>query len=322
MSVILRIILVISWLCLSTTTLFAQQEQQNEPATEQTANEEATKVDPLTQQSEEQTTEPATTQDSSSHNRPEILAPIDELEQHKSDLDHYMESEELSDILVQAQSFKITTATHETPQNKGTIILLPDWQQALTNPHAINFLRKQLPDMGWTTIAVTPRNAPQNFPSVAIEEQQRATDNTESLTSYKTFLVSLLEQLYEQAKRNPGVIIVLTQGNHALLLPELINEGTIEAPAAMIMLSGYGITQNITSNGAQRISQSDIPILDLYLKRDNYLVANAAKLRRKLTTQELTPGYRQRELHNVTTGYYPNEMMLKEIKGWLRSIGW
>ena len=69
-------------------------------------------------------------------------------------------------------------------------------------------------------------------------------------------------------------------------------------------------------------AQSDIPILDLNLKRDNYLVANAAKLRRKLTTQELTLGYRQRELHNVNTGYYPNEMMLKEIKGWLRSIGW
>ncbi len=318
----LRIILVISWLCLSTTTLFAQQEQQNETANEQTANEEATKVDPLTQQSEDKTTEPTTTQDSSSANRPEIVAPVDELEQQKSDLSHYLTTEQLTDILVQTQSFKITTATHETPQNKGTMILLPDWQQALTNPHAINYLRKQLPAIGWTTIAVTPPNAPQNFPSVAIDAQQRTTDNTEVLTSYKTFLVALLEQLYEQAKRHPGVIVVLSQGNHALLLPELINDGSLEAPAAMIMLSAYGITDEIASNGAQQISQSNVPILDLHLKRDNYLVANTAKLRRKLTTQELTPGYRQRELHNVTTGYYPNEIMIKEIKGWLRSIGW
>jgi len=309
MSTWFRCLVVIGFGLLLNSSAFSQEATQEQPT-------ETTQTEPTDQKSE------GSSSGDLNSSRPEILPPIDKLEQQKSDLTHFLPTEEFSEVLAQAQSYTIAISTHETPQNKGTVILLPDWQQALTNPHAINFLKASLPTIGWTTLTVAPPSMPENYPSIALSKTEREEQDSESLKTYQQFLVALFEQLYQKAKSYPGVIVVLAQGNHALLLPKLFNEEMLDTPAAFIMLSAYSLTDETNTIAAQQVSLSEVPILDLYLRRDNYLVANAAKLRSKYTTQELTPGYRQRALNNITPSYYPAHRMLTEIKGWLYSIGW
>ena len=38
--------------------------------------------------------------------------------------------------------------------------------------------------------------------------------------------------------------------------------------------------------------------------------------------QELKAYYRQRQISNTVTGYYPNQALLSQINSWLKAIGW
>ncbi len=252
----------------------------------------------------------------------EIIAPIVKFSQQKEDLTHYLAEKIIKPVLAGPDGHTTLVETSTTQNNKGVVILLPEWQQNATNPKAINFLRKSLPAKGWTTITVQPPNMPDNYPSHAFELSEQVEENNKILTSYKEKLQTLMTAVIEQAKNYPGIFLVVAQGSHAAVLIDIYEEQPDIMPTAFVMLSSYMLTDAANERFAQNIALSELPVLDLFLYKDHPRVKSSAQLRKKYTNRELKTSFRQKQLSNFNTGYYPKETLLREINGWLKTIGW
>ncbi len=294
--------------------LFFQNEENN--SQEQT-EEAKKKTDESVDKSEDAAEKPLST---ASKKRAEIFAPIDAVSQKEQDLNHYLTKDNISPMLAGANDF-ITLIHENTASNqKGVMILLPDWQMSATSSNALNYLRETLPNQGWTTITIQPPGKPDGYPSNALKLIQKNEENKKILDQYQDSLVLIMNAVMDKAKDYPGIFVVVSKGSHAALLGNLYSTGKLEAPSAMVMLSNYMLTD--AQEYAEILAQSDVPVLDLYLSRDQQLAQDNAFLRKAQANKEMKAYYRQTRLYNSQVGYYPEKSLLIAINGWLKSIGW
>ena len=120
----------------------------------------------------------------------------------------------------------------------------------------------------------------------------------------------------------PGIFIFVTEGNNASFIVDIVNQEDVDKPNAIIFLSAFKETVDENNNFAKNLAMTEIPVLDLYLSKDNRHVHPSAVLRKKQADKELKIMYRQKMIHNFTPNYYPEMTLAKEIQGWLVSIGW
>lgn len=252
----------------------------------------------------------------------DIAPPIDTLANKKEDLKHYLPSEIIQPLLVGPNDHTTLISTNNAVNNKGVMILLPDWQQTAASPKALNALRNHFPDQGWTTISVLPPNKPTNYPSLAIDITARTEENTKVLNDYQQELAKIIEAVTEKAKGYPGIIVVVAEGHNAALLFNIYKEELAEKPTALIIMGAHLNDDMANLTSATNLSLLELPVLDLYLKADNRLISKSIKLRKKLVNQELKSNFRQKIIYNIQTSYYPPASLIKEINGWLKSIGW
>lgn len=252
--------------------------------------------------------------------------------QHKEDLTHYIPAKNVKPLLAGPDDY-ITLITESTSVNsKGVAILLPDWQQGATNPKAINFLRNRLPQEGWTTLSIQPDNIPENYPSNALKASEQQEANSTVIEAYKVKLGAMINAVIEKANDYPGIVMIIAQGSHGAMVVDLLDENEsapiiTQPPNALILLSSYLLTNNklidgINTEFATKLSYSEYPVLDLYLMHDNPIVLDKAGERLSLAKKEMKVYYRQRQLINSAMGYYPEEELISQLNGWLKSIGW
>jgi hypothetical protein len=259
--------------------------------------------------------------------QPTFIEPISQLTQHKQDIQHYQIAVEVRPLLVGTDEYITIIKKQTSINNKGVMILLPDWQQGINDPKAVNYLLNTLPALGWNTIAIQPDNKPTNFPSMALTTDDQTKENKLNITAYKNKLSALLNAIMNIAKQYPGIVVVIAQGNNAALLVELYEKESTDLPNALIMLSSFresnpDLVNDVNEKFAQQIAQNNLPILDLYLRYDNPIVLAKAEQRKQLAKQAMKTYYRQRQLNNTATGYYPSKELIKQITGWLKVIGW
>lgn len=256
-----------------------------------------------------------------------IKKPISLTKQYKDDLKHYLTDEQVKSLLAGPDDYLTLVKKYTSANSKGVAILLPEWQQGATNPKAINYLRNVLPSKGWSTIAIQPSNKPENFPSTAITIDEQKKENQLALDAYKKKLSTLLNAVMNTAREYPGIVLVIAQGNNAALLVDLYSNEGSQRPNALIMLSSYrqsnhALVNSINESFARQLALTELPILDLYLKHDNTIVLAKAAQRKSFARQEMKVYFRQRQLNNTVTGYYPEEELLSQINSWLKAIGW
>lgn len=261
-----------------------------------------------------------------------VPAPISLTKQQKEDLKHYLPSKHVQPLLAGPEEYITLITENSSLNSKGVAILLPDWQQGATNPKAINYLRNQLPLQGWTTISVQPPSKPDNYPSQALNISEQQEENKTILKDYQGKLGIMMNAVIEKANEYPGIIMIIAQGNHGAMLVDLLNQEIepsiiTQAPNALILLSSYVLTTNnlldeANSTFAKQLANSEYPVLDLTLKRDNPIVLSKIKERLALSKQEMKVYYRQRQLNNVAMGYYPEQELLTQVNSWLKAIGW
>lgn len=251
-----------------------------------------------------------------------VNAPINAFSQQQQDIKHYLTHTKVESILVGPDEYLMLVDPHTTAINKGVMILIPDWQKSPTSPSAFKQLRKNMPNQGWTLLTLHPPHQPTAYPSQALSAEQREQENSDILMAYQKTLASAVTEVIKKAKNYPGVILTIVAGQHAGLMMNMISSEQIDTPSAMVMLSGYMSTPTEDSKLAEQVGLSDLPILDLYLKRDHRLVANSAKTRKIKAKNEMKVYYRQRQLTNQMPGQYPKYSLTKTILGWLKSIGW
>ena len=256
--------------------------------------------------------------------------PLNQL--HKSDIKHYLSANTLKSLSAGPDDYLILITETTSINNKGIAIILPDWQQGAVSPKAINFLRQQLPLKGWTTISIQPPNKPTNYPSVMPNINEQKQENNDILNHYKIKLAALMNAAITEAKNYPGTIMIIAQGHHGAMLVDLLhsaNEQSVitHTPNALILLSSYFLTSDAllneaNTNFAKQLAMSKYPVLDLYLRHDNAVVLAKATQRLLQTKKDMKVYYRQRQLNNSAMGYYPEQVLLTHISGWLKVIGW
>ena len=251
-----------------------------------------------------------------------VPLPVTTDELNARDINHYIDAQTVTKLLAGPNEI-ITLITTDTSHNsKGVAIILPDWQQTATNAKGLNYLRKTLPEQGWTTIAIQPPSRPDNYPSQALRVDEQAEENQKSLADYQRALRKIMTAVMTKAADYPGIFIVITQGNHGALLTDLYQKEDVESPSAFIVLSSYMPTVSANKEYARALADTEFPVLDLYLSKDHPLVENSASLRLTATKKTMKAYYRQTELKNMSPGYYPERDLVLAINGWLTKIGW
>lgn len=256
------------------------------------------------------------------HSHIKIVKPISIFAQQKSDLIHYFSQDKTQKLKVDANEYIIIEEVSATQNNKGVAILLPDWQQSVANPKAMNYLRKSLTLDGWATMSIQSPNKPNNYPSSALMKKEIIEQNTKALMLYRNELKSLITAAMERAKSYPGIFLVISEGSQAVMLTDLYKNEKSLLPTAFITLSAGIYSQAENNMFAKNIASAELPILDLILKRDNKSVLENAMLRKQYATKEMKVYYRQKKISNIIPGYYPEKKLRDEINGWLKTIGW
>lgn len=310
----------LSYVLVISPVIFAEEQKESTTQNNDAADKKANKED--ASKSEESTENSSNSKNTFNRADINISAPADHLAQKTADIEHYINKEKITPILVGPDSHITLVEKHTTAINKGVMIILPDWQQGATSPNALNQLRQTLPRYGWTTITVQPPLKPTTYPSRALTQTEQDTENKAILTAYKADLVNILSSVIEKAKSYPGTILTISEGQHAALLVDIYQKELLPNPTALIMLSAYMQSKAENLSFAQQVAFSSYPILDLYLKKDHRLVTTTIDARKHAVRNELKAYYRQRQLFNQKTAYYPQKTLTKEIVGWLKSIGW
>ena len=292
----------------------AYGQQEGEPEQEKPAEQ-------TEEEKKESDTEASST---STFNRSDIkiAPPINSVQQLSNDLKHYLSEDQVKPMLAGTDEFITLEKQSESANSKGVAIFIPDWQQTPTSPKAINYLRKKLPELGWMTIALQAANMPDNYPSTSLKEEEKNEQNQKALADYQTVLKAKLTALMEKAQSLPGLVFVVVAGNHSALVFDLYQKEEVPLPSAVLMLSGYSLTKNRDQQLAKDVAETDFPVLDLYLNKDNKLVIQSAKERRIFADKTMKVFYRQKQMSNFKAGYYQQPMLLKEINGWFKTIGW
>ena len=173
----------------------------------------------------------------------EIPMPLSLEQIHKSDINHYFQSDEVKTLLAGPNDFITLIKESVTSNNKGVVILLADWQQTAITPKGLNYLRTEMPNQGWTTISIQPPNMPENYPSKALKLAERQEENHKIITAYQQNLSAIMTRVMEKAKNYPGIFVVIVAGSHGAILTDLYQQGKNSPPNAFIVLSSYMYTK-------------------------------------------------------------------------------
>lgn len=230
-------------------------------------------------------------------------------ELHQLDIKRQLPPAQIRELPLQQNSFLSLHLENMTSYTRGTALLVPDWSEHAASPKHLNNLRQQLTDYGWHTLAIMPPMSPD------------VTALDETMSDYSQQLQQRMTAAMQLAGEQPGVIIVIAQGNSAAVLNQLYADSAIAAPAALIILGAYlpDMARNVEL--AKHIASHAVPTLDINHQEDNHFVRSTLPLRRKLADKHLKAIYRQRSV--MGSGYQADtqQWVMKEIYGWLTSMG-
>uniref|UniRef100_UPI00387F5686 DUF3530 family protein n=1 Tax=Pseudoalteromonas mariniglutinosa TaxID=206042 RepID=UPI00387F5686 len=276
----------------------------------------------------------------------DFISPPPWSNQINSDIKRFISEDEIRPLLVDEVEFISLYRQHMAPQQRGVALIIPDWQHLPTNNAGINFLRKELNDVGYATIATT-------IPDIdwlAVDKADSENDDTDAASSteepaadvnqtqeithaeaspavsnaiidhYKSNLIARFNALYQSASNEQGKIIVVAQGASAGLLLEHFASFPRTNIDAFISLSSYLPNQQRNQNLNASLSTISPPLLDIYYSVDNPDLTHSVEQRKRWVRRNSKYDYRQRELFGLPAQPEQHQRLLKEIDGFLRRL--
>ncbi|WNO62138.1 DUF3530 family protein [Rheinheimera sp. MMS21-TC3] len=190
---------------------------------------------------------------------------------------------------------------------QGTVILIADANEHAASPKYINYLRKHLTELGWNTLSIMP-------PPISLFD-------TNSLNSYQQQLQQRTATAINYAKREPGAIVIISQGSSAAIINQLYAQQQLTTPAALIILGTYSPVPELNKQFAQAIASHAVPVLDISNSADNEWGLSQLKQRQQQVEKNFKAVYRQRLIAGSGYSESNQSWVLQEIYGWLVSIG-
>ncbi|MEL0646609.1 DUF3530 family protein [Pseudoalteromonas agarivorans] len=267
-----------------------------------------------------------------------------------SDIESLLPSTEIKPILAGDTEFLSLYSEYMSSNFRGVVLLIPDWHSVPTNNSGMNFLRKELNNLGYTTYAMTvpdidwqakkmkPATSTDaaenpvvkeskdnaNEPAKQSEEPHyvSATEliNNEVLDDYKTNLILRYEALYRTAMAEPNNIVVIAQGASAGMLLEYYADFPESKINAFISLSSYLPNAQRNEELSQATSLVTPALLDIYYTNDSTDILLSLKNRKRWVNRNAKFDYRQRQLFGMRNAPQQHARLSKEIDGFLRRL--
>ena len=267
-----------------------------------------------------------------------------------SDLSRLMPQDELKPLLAGDTEFLSLYREHMSAQQRGVVLIIPDWQHLPTNNDGINFLRTQLNDLGYATLAMTvPDIDWQAIPAEKENAQSEPADNNQKgntdsaetpsvpptvpvhvdaieqisntvIDNYKLNLIARFNALYQSALNEDGKIVVIAQGASAAVLLEHYGEYPNTDIDAFVSLSSYLPNSRRNKQLNAVVSTISPPLLDIYYSVDNPDLLLSVADRKRWVKRNSKYDYRQRELFGLRSQPEQHERLTKEVEGFLRRL--
>ena len=151
--------------------------------------------------------------------------------------------------------------------------------------------------------------------------QQPMALNQDELTPLKQSLENRINATVEFAGQFPGFYLMVCEGKVCPMMVALIAEQKLPRPDALIMLSAYSLGTKANRDFATQLSITDYPILDLSQTWDNRWIEAHKPWRAKMARKNFKTDYRQRTLNSYYDYHGQQRRVIKEILGFLYSVG-
>lgn len=284
----------------------------------------------------------------------EYIAPPSLSHIENNDIKRLLPNDEIKTLLADEKEFLSLYSEYMSADYKGIVLLIPDWQSSPTNNAGMNFLRKELNYLGYTTYTMTvpdidwqasnedkeASDAPPSTQTSSANSTTTSTDsdtdtqsvtapnhvdaiekvNDEVINNYKSNLLTRYKALYQSAMQTPSNIVVIAQGASAGVLIEYYGDFPAQQLDAFISLSSY--LPNAKRNKALSQTTSIITpaLLDIYYEGDNQAILLSVKNRQRWVNRNAKFDYRQRQLFGQRDQPQQHARLTKEIDGFLRRL--
>ena len=270
-----------------------------------------------------------------------------------SDIKRFLPNDEIRPLLASDVKFISLHRQSMAASQRGVALIIPDWQHTPTNNAGINFLRTELNDLGYATLAMTipdidwqaaetanpttaneepaPSEEPEQKTNAENGEQANASPsqkhvNADALISnavidnYKLNLIARFNALYDSALDEDGKIVVIAQGASAGLLLEHYGDYPSTNIDAFVSLSSYLPIPERNKKLNASLTTISPPLLDIYYSVDNPALLHSIVQRQKWATRHSKYDYRQREFFGLPSELRQHQRLAKEIDGFLRRL--
>ncbi|QWV05047.1 alpha/beta hydrolase family protein [Pseudoalteromonas shioyasakiensis] len=271
-----------------------------------------------------------------------------------NDIQRFLPTDEVRPLLAGEDEFISLYRQSMAASQRGIVLIIPDWQHLPTNNAGINFLRKQLNEIGYATLAMTmpdidwhPADMAMPEPSENSEDAEESTTQSDEQTApatpaqaqqaphfvtgapniseavlddYKLKLIARFNALYNSAMDEGGNIVVVAQGASAGLLIEHYASFPNNELNAFISLGSYLPNSIRNQHLNATLSTISPPLLDIFYSEGNPDTLQSVKDRKRWVRKHAKYDYRQRELFGVPSEPEQHERLLKEVDGFLRRL--
>ena len=233
-----------------------------------------------------------------------------------------------------------------TPNPKGTLILLPDDGESADWPQSIGPLRKRLPDAGWHTLSLTMPDPYVQIPTASDAVEPAATDNAPagtaepgtapaadpapaskaaetsdvpsvSVEQHSKRLLTRVQAALEFAQQQPpGSIILLGHGTGGYWATEFLAQNSSSKIQGLLLVSAT-VPDGLSSDIEEQLPKLQLAIGDFFFK-DPQGAAAGAQLRKQAALRSKHPAYRQVALGALSGNpQVEQEQLYRRIRGWL-----
>ena len=276
---------------------------------------------------------------SSNASYPEQQMPMSQSYTQSLDIQHYVKDKEIKVLNAGEQEF-ITLIKEETSGfPRGIAFIIPEVNQSISRQASMNSVYDQLNNYGWTSLLLTMPSRDVLSETVnLIEEQAKVTPDQDTNLSVKAshtaqslptpFIENVeadiekrINAAWQLAEQYPGFFLFICQGRSCGWVTSLIQQQRLKAPDALVMLSAHLPQSDLNDNFSLQLSKTNFPVLDLYKDLDSPWVTEHILQRKKHARKNYKTDYRQRKV-NTGFGYQAQQQRtIKEIYGFLTSVG-
>ena len=198
---------------------------------------------------------------------------------------HYLPSSEVKTLQVEGKPVPALLRPWLGKKRLGLTIIVPDFSARADEAGVANYLRLQLNQAGWATLALTPPsvNTPPYFVTKADDINQAGKQTNSQAANQETadfspqqladnyqqqqhFLQASMMQLDSIGKEFSGKRMLIAFGQSANLVIELLSKQGLPAPDILIIVNPYSDIDSINSQLAANLAKLTTPVLDLQSK--------------------------------------------------------